>query len=156
VSIASAGKKGEFGFGYSTFERTPYIVREKGLDYVGTTVGLWAIVAGVYLALMGPKAMREVGEMIIQKSHYAAKRITEIDGVELPFSSPFFKEFVVRFKKKSVREINRSLLDRKIFGGKDLTNEFPQLGKSALYCVTEVHTKATIDRLADAIGRAAK
>lgn len=156
VSIASAGRKGEFGFGYSTFERTPYIVREKGLDYVGTTVGLWSIVAGVYLALMGPKGMREVGEMIIQKSHYAAKRLGEIDGVELPFSSPFFKEFVVRFKKKSVREINRSLIDRKIFGGKDLTNEFPQLGKSALYCVTEVHTKATIDRLADAIGRAAK
>ena len=155
VSIARAGKRGEFGFGYSTFERTPYIVREKGLDYVGTTVGLWAIVAGVYLALMGPKGMREVGEMIVQKSHYAAKRLAEIDGVELPFPSAFFKEFVVRFKKP-VREINRSLLDRKIFGGKDLTNEFPQLGKSALYCVTEIHTQATIDRLADAIGRAAK
>ncbi len=155
VSIASTGKKGEFGFGYSTFERTPYVVRERGLDYVGTTVGLWAIVAGVYLALMGPKGMREVGEMIVQKSHYAAKRLAEMDGVELPFSPHFFKEFVVRFNdKKSVLEINRSLLDQKIFGGKDLTNEFPQLGNSALYCVTEVHTKATIDRLADAIGRA--
>jgi glycine dehydrogenase subunit 1 len=155
VSIASTGRKGEFGFGYSAFERTPYVVREKGLDYVGTTVGLWAIVAGVYLALMGPKGMREVGEKIVQGSHYAAKRLAEIDGVEVPFSPRFFKEFVVRFRgRRSVREINRSLLERKIFGGKDLTKEFPEFGKSALYCVTEVHTKAAIDRLADGIGRA--
>ncbi len=155
VSIASTGKKGQFGFGYSTFERTPYVVREKGLDYVGTTVGLWAIVAGVYLALMGPEGMREVGEMIVQRSHYAAKRLAGIDGVEVPFSPHFFKEFVVRFKgKKPVREINRSLREQKVFGGKDLTREFPQLGESSLYCVTEVHTKAAIDRLVDALGRA--
>lgn len=49
-------------------------------------------------------------------------------------------------------EINKKLLDYKIFGGKDLSQDFPALGQSALYCVTEIHTKADIDRLAAALG----
>ena len=35
--------------------------------------------------------------------------------------------------------------------GKDLSQEFPHLGQSALYCVSEVHTQADIDRLTAAI-----
>ena len=54
---------------------------------------------------------------------------------------------------RTVAEINRALRERGIFGGKDLSAEFPELGQSALYCVTEVHTKADIDRLADARSR---
>ncbi len=52
---------------------------------------------------------------------------------------------------QTVSEINRALLARDIFGGKDLSAEFPELGSSALYCVTEVHTQEQIDRLADAL-----
>ena len=37
----------------------------------------------------------------------------------------------------------RRCASSRIFGGKDLSAEFPALGQSALYCVTEVHT-ATI------------
>jgi glycine dehydrogenase subunit 1 len=50
-----------------------------------------------------------------------------------------------------VAEINKALLAKGIFGGKDLTQEFPELGNSALYCVTEVHTKDDIDRLVTAL-----
>ena len=52
---------------------------------------------------------------------------------------------------KSVADINAALLERKIFGGKDLSKWFPALGQSALYCVTEVHTQDDIDRLAGAL-----
>ena len=45
-------------------------------------------------------------------------------------------------------QINRELLARGIFGGKDLSLEFPELGQTALYCVTEVHTQEDIDSLA--------
>ena len=48
-------------------------------------------------------------------------------------------------------QIDRALLDRQIYGGKDLSGEFPELGQSALYCVTEVHTQADIDRLAGSL-----
>jgi len=42
-------------------------------------------------------------------------------------------------------------LKHEIFGGKDLSDEFPELGESALYCVTEVHTLEEIDALVDAL-----
>ena len=68
----------------------------------------------------------------------------------MTFSKGIFKEFVLNFDEtgKSVKEINNGLLDRNIFGGKDLSSEFPKLGESALYCVTEVHSKEDIEFLA--------
>ena len=57
------------------------------------------------------------------------------------FNSSFFKEFLLNFDDcgLTVREINKELRNRNIFGGKDLSNEYPELGQCALYCVTEVH-----------------
>ena len=48
-------------------------------------------------------------------------------------------------------EINQALLKKGIFGGKDLSEDFPQYGNSALYCVTEIHTKEDIDYLKQAL-----
>jgi len=151
ISITETEKEGEYGFGQCRYERTSYIARENAKDWVGTTVALWAIVSAVYMSLMGPRGMRELGEHIIQKSHYAAKLLSDIDGVEIPFPG-FFKEFVVKIDEtgKKVREVNKSLLDHKIFGGKDISTEFPELGQSAIYCVTEAHSKRDLDRLAHA------
>jgi glycine dehydrogenase subunit 1 len=158
VSIASTEDGTGFGFGFCTHERTLYAVREKGKDFTGTTVGLWTIAAAVYLALMGPAGMREIGETIIQKSHYAAKLLSEIPKVKVLFTPYFFKEFVVNSDgvKKSVRDVNKYLLDHNIFGGKDLTTEFPELGNSSLYSVTEIHTKDDLDRLASTMQEAVR
>ncbi|HHY24569.1 MAG TPA: aminomethyl-transferring glycine dehydrogenase, partial [Clostridiaceae bacterium] len=46
-------------------------------------------------------------------------------------------------------EVNRELVGRGIFGGKDLSGEFKELGNSALYCVTELTRKSDIDKLAN-------
>jgi glycine dehydrogenase subunit 1 len=152
--IAPTSVEGEYGFGDVAFGRTSFVLREEAKEFVGTAAALWGITAGVYLALMGPQGMREIGEGIMLRSHYAMLQISKLKGVKCPvFKSPHFKEFVVNFDDtgKTVAEINRALLECKIFGGKDLTKEFPELGNSALYCITEVHTKNDIDRLVNAL-----
>ncbi len=152
--IAPTRVKGEYGFGDVAYERTSFAVREAGKEWVGTAAALWGITAGVYLALMGPQGMAEIGEGILLRSRYAMMEMGKLRGVEGPvFEGPHFKEFVVNFDGtgKSVPEINEGLLSRGIFGGKDLTVEFPQLGSSALYCVTEVHTMEDIDTLVSAL-----
>src|ERR1700752_3889671 len=111
------------------------------------------IVAGVYLSLMGPTGMAALGEGILQRVTYLTRLLEEISGVHAPrFTGPFFKEFVVTFdgSSKTVAQVNKELLGYGIFGGKDLSRDFPELGQSALYCVTEIHTKADLDNLADA------
>ncbi|NIR86660.1 aminomethyl-transferring glycine dehydrogenase subunit GcvPA [Candidatus Bathyarchaeota archaeon] len=157
ISITSTEREGEYAFGHCRYDRTSYVARDKAKDWVGTATALWGIVAAVYMALMGPEGMKDVGVAIVQKSHYAAKLLSEIDGVKIPFSS-FFKEFVVNFDDadKTVAEINKALLKHGIFGGKDITREFPELGHSALYCVTEIHTKEDLRKLADVLGEVVK
>jgi glycine dehydrogenase subunit 1 len=153
-SIAPTRQPGEYGYGWSTMNRTSYAQRGESMEFTGTTQGLWGIVAGVYLALMGPQGMRELGDTIMQRVHYAMQQLAEIPGVRAPvLGATPFKEFVVGFDGtgKTVAEINRALLEHGIFGGHDVGREFPALGQAALYCVTEVHSKADIDRLAEAV-----
>ena len=64
----------------------------------------------------------------------------------------FFKEFVVRYPEgRTVRDVNAALRARGIFGGHDLSADFPALGQSALFCITELHQQDDIDRLAAAL-----
>ena len=152
--ITSTAVEGEYGFGDVTYERTSFGSREKGKEFIGTATALWGITAGVYLALLGPQGIQEMGKLILQKSQYAMKKISEIKGIKIPLSrSAHFKEFVVDFNTtgKTVKEVNKALLEQGIFGGKDISTEFPQLGNSALYCVTEIHIKEDIDKLAQAL-----
>jgi glycine dehydrogenase subunit 1 len=152
--IAPTTVPGEYGFGDVAYERTSFAVREAGKEWVGTAAALWGITAGVYLALMGPQGLAEIGAGIMARSQYAMLQLDAIPGVKAPaFRSPHFKEFAVNFDGtgRSVGEINKALLEKGIFGGLDLSARFPALGQSALYCVTEVHTQADIDALANAV-----
>jgi glycine dehydrogenase subunit 1 len=144
---------GEHAFGEILAGRTSYGVRDKAPDWVGTQTGLWSICAGVYLATMGPRGLREVGETIIRRAHYAARRLAALPGVSLPLGDAFFKEFPICYDGtgRTVDEINRALLRRGIFGGRDLSADYPGLGQSALFCVTEVHTRSDIDRLVEVL-----
>jgi glycine dehydrogenase subunit 1 len=123
VSIAPTAVDGEHGFTMTLFAQTSYGQREHGKDWTGNSVYLWAIANAVYMALMGPQGFEDVGRTILQRSHYAARRLAAIEGVEVRWPSGFFKEFVVGFDGtgKTVAEINAALRDRGIFGGKDLS-----------------------------------
>ena len=153
--ICRTNTEGEYAFGDVAYDRTSFgHLREKAKEYVGTQSALWGITAGVYLATMGPQGMREVGETILANAQYAAQEVSKLANLSIRFSTPFFKEFVVDFSKtgKTAAEVNKALLGKGIFGGKDLSRDFPALGQCAMYCVTEVHTKEDIDRLVSALG----
>jgi len=144
-------KEGEYGFGQVAFERTSYGSREKGKDFIGTCAALHGMIAAVYLALMGPQGMIDLGNGIMQRVAYAKKELTKIDGIKI-YKGLNFKEFVVNFDSfgKSVKDINKILLKKNIFGGIDLTNNFPTLGNCALYAITEMTAKEDIDALLNA------
>ncbi|TCO77116.1 aminomethyl-transferring glycine dehydrogenase subunit GcvPA [Chromatocurvus halotolerans] len=153
LSIADTAREGEVGFSMALMHQSSYGSREDGKDWTGNSTYLHAIAGAVYLSLLGPEGMRELGELIIQRAHYAAQRLNTVEGISVPRQQGFFKEFVVNFDGvgKSVAEINAALLERGIFGGIDLTETFPELGRSALYCVTELHTQTDIDHLANTL-----
>jgi glycine dehydrogenase subunit 1 len=151
--ICKTEREGEWGFGDVAYGRTSFAVREQGKEFVGTAAALYGISAAVYLSLMGPAGMRELDQNIIQKSQYAMKKLSELEGVRLRFDAFHFKEFVVDFSAtgRTVGEINSALRAHGIFGGHDLGNDFAELEGCALYAVTEVLTREDIDRLVDAL-----
>jgi glycine dehydrogenase subunit 1 len=152
--ITRTSVEGEYGFGDVAYERTSFAEREEGKEFVGTHAALWGITAAVYLSLIGSKGLYELGKTILQKSQYATKRLSEIEGIKAPrFDSSHFKEFVVDFNAtgKKIEHINESLRRKGIFGGLDLSHEFPEFGECSLYCITEVHTQKDIDCLLESL-----
>jgi glycine dehydrogenase subunit 1 len=145
--------EGEYVFGNLLIDRTHYARRAKGTEFTGTGTNLWMVSAAVYMALMGPKGFEETGKAILAHTAYARKRLSGIKGVSLPFSGAAYQEIVVDIggAGKTVAQVNKALLGRGIFGGFDLSADFPQLGQSALYCFTEVTGKQEIDLLAAAL-----
>ncbi len=149
VSMADTIVPGQRSFGMTLFHQTSYGSREDGNDWTGNSVYLWAVVNAVYMALLGPSGFAEIGATIASNSAYAARRIGELDGARVVWPTGFFKEFVVDFTAsgRTVAYINAGLRERGIFGGKDLSADFAELGQAALYCVTEIHTAADIEAL---------
>ena len=134
--------------------RSSHGSREKANEFFGTETGLWGITAGIYLASMGPQGMYELGETILQNVNYLIAQLSDIPGVKANvFGGSNFQEFVVDFTEtgKTVKEINEALLKEHIFGGKDLSGDFEELGQSALYCVSELTTAEEMEHLAEAL-----
>ena len=146
---------GQFGFGRALPERTSYYQREKGVEYLGTCVGLWTVTVAVYLAIMGPQGMKELGENILYKVNYAQNKLSGLPGVSFPYrASKSFQEFVIDLSRtgKTVEEVNKALLEQKIFGGYDLSKVMPGLGQRMLIAVTEKTDIEQIDALAAHLG----
>ena len=155
VSITGTVEPGEFGFGLVLF--APDLLRHararartgpatRSTSGRSPTRSIWRC--------SGPQGSREVGEAILQREPLCrARGSTTIAGREHPLRSGFFKEFVVDFGEHRPHGggDQRGPAPRGIFGGKDLSAELPELGQSALYCVTEIHTQADIDRLGPAL-----
>jgi glycine dehydrogenase subunit 1 len=104
--------------------------------------------------LLSINGIYETGQTIMRNCQYAVMELNKIPGIKgSKFSSPFFERFIVDFNGTglSVAMINERLLEKKIFGGKDLSKEFPEYGQSALYCVTEILTRDDIDYLIEVL-----
>jgi glycine dehydrogenase subunit 1 len=105
-----------------------------------------ALAANVYLCALGKNGLRSVAESTVRNTQYAIAELTKSGG-KLKFEGKVFGEFVLDVGRDAA-EVRDALLKVGILAGLPLGAYYPELANCLLVAVTEVRTKAQIDKFA--------
>jgi glycine dehydrogenase subunit 1 len=130
--------------------REQHIRRERATSNICTNQAHCALIATIYLALLGETGLRNAAALNLARSRELASAMANVPGVRLIYDAPFFNEFVADVGRPAA-DVLVELKDRGILGGIDLGRFYPELSTCILMTATELTTSGDIEALAGAL-----
>lgn len=142
---ATKDLNGKRSFVLTLQAREQHIRREKATSNICSNQSLMALYVTIYMSLMGSKGLKEVNELGYSGAHYLAEQLCLTGKCELAYpDKPFLNEFAVR-TSLDIDKLQAACAEQGMLAGVKIADD------KLLLCVTEMRSKAEIDKLVEIV-----